>query len=106
MKVLLDECVDARLAPYVVGFETRTVHDQCWVGIKNGKLLTLAASEFDVLVTVDRNLPFQQHLPKFQIAIILLLSPSNRLADLMRLIPELTIAIPVAKAGEIMRVGR
>ena len=39
MRVLLDECVDARLAPYIVGFQTRTVHDQGWGGITNGKLL-------------------------------------------------------------------
>ena len=64
MRVLLDECVDTRLASHIQGFETRTVHDQGWAGISNGKLLALAQAEFDVFITVDRNLSFQQHLPR------------------------------------------
>jgi len=55
----------------------RTVAHQGWLGISNGQLLGLAAAEFDVFVTVDRNLPFQQHLPKFDIAVILLLAKSK-----------------------------
>jgi hypothetical protein len=71
LRVLLDECIDARFAPHVTGVETRTVEGQGWSGISNGKLLTLAQSEFDVFVTVDKNLAFQQHFPKFSIAVIL-----------------------------------
>jgi Domain of unknown function (DUF5615) len=119
VKVLLDECIDARLAAQILGFETRSVHDQGWIGISNGKLLALAAAEFDVFVTVDRNLSFQQHLPKFEIAVvllhchsnrladlILLHCHSNRLADLMMLVPALLSAIPKAKMGVVMHVGR
>jgi hypothetical protein len=65
LKVLLDECVDSRLTASLGNFEVRTVADEVWVGISNGQLLSLAAAKFDVFVTVDRNLPFQQHLPKF-----------------------------------------
>jgi hypothetical protein len=57
--------------------DVRTVADRGWVGISNGQLLALAAAEFDVFVTVDRNLPFQQHLPKFDIAVILLRANSR-----------------------------
>lgn len=106
MKVLLDECVDARPATHVVGFEIRTVHDQGWVGTSNGKLLALAATEFDVFVTVDRNLSFQQNLPRVNIAVVLIHSRSNRLADLVKLIPELLRALPTARAGLVTHVGR
>jgi Domain of unknown function (DUF5615) len=80
LKVLLDECVDVRLAAKLATVDVRTVADRGWLGISNGQLLALAAAEFDVFVTVDRNLAFQQHLPKFNIAVILLRSNTNRLA--------------------------
>ncbi len=105
MRVLLDECVDARLASHITGFDTRTVHDQGWVGISNGELLALAQTEFDVFVTVDRNLSFQQHLPKFSIAVILLHARSNRIIDLVALMPDLLTAIPKAKPGIVTDVG-
>ena len=60
MKVLLDECIDRRLAQELSGHEVKTVPAMSWAGITNGQLLTLAEREFDVLVTVDRNLPYQQ----------------------------------------------
>jgi hypothetical protein len=53
-------------------FDVRTVAERGWAGISNGQLLALASAEFDVFITLDRNLPFQQHLPKFAIAVILL----------------------------------
>ena len=105
MKVLLDECVDGRLAAHLRSFEVATVAGQGWKGITNGKLLTLAESEFDVFVTVDRNLAFQQHLPKFSIAVVLLAARSNRLADLVPLVPELNQIIAVAKRGVVTKVG-
>lgn len=105
MKVLLDECVDTRLAPHITGFDTRTVHEQGWSGIGNGKLLVLAQAEFDVFVTVDRNLAFQQHLPNFSIAVVLIHARSNRITDLIALVPELVAAIPTAKAGVLTRIG-
>jgi hypothetical protein len=85
--------------------DVRTVADQGWLGISNGQLLTLAAAEFDVFVTVDRNLPFQQHLPKFDIAVILLRAKTNRLDDLVLLVPELVSAIPSAKKGVVTPIG-
>jgi len=105
LRVLLDECVDSRLAASLGAFEVLTVADQGWVGISNGQLLSLAAAEFDVFVTVDRNLPFQQHLPKFDIAVILLRARTNRFADLVALVPELVSVIPNAKTGEVTPIG-
>ncbi len=104
MKVLLDECVDARFAPHVVGFDTQTVLSKGWSGISNGKLLALAQAEFDVFVTVDKNLSFQQHLPKFSIAVIPIHCKSNRVQDLLPLLPELLEAIPKALKSQVLHV--
>lgn len=76
-----------------------------WAGVKNGQLLALAEAEFDIFITVDRNLAFQQNLPQFDIAVIVLQAPSNRLADLKPLAPEiLAISATVAK-GQATAIG-
>lgn len=105
MRVLVDECVDARFAPHIAGFETQTVLAKGWSGISNGKLLALAEAEFDVFVTVDKNLSFQQHLPRFTIAVVLMHCKSNRLEDLLQLLPALLEAIPTAQIGQVSHVG-
>lgn len=105
MKVFLDECVDWRLARDIIGHEVRTAREMGWSTIANGELLALAAKEFDVFVTVDRNLSFQQHLPAFAIAVIVLRAVSNRLADLRLLVPELLASIPAVKIGAVTYVG-
>ncbi len=76
-KILLDECIDRRLARQISGHEVRTSPEMGWAGLDNGKLLAKAAKEFDVFITVDRNLTFQQNLPKFSIAILILHAPTN-----------------------------
>jgi predicted nuclease of predicted toxin-antitoxin system len=88
MKILLDECIDRRLARELVDYEVKTVPQMGWAGIKDGQLLVLAEAEFDVFITVDRNLSFQQNLPQFDIAVIVLQASSNRLADLKPLAPK------------------
>ncbi len=92
MRLTLDECIDCRLA------EVKTVPQMGWVGIKDGQLLTLTAPKFDVFVTVDRNLSFQQDLSQFDIAVIILQAPSNRLADLKPLVPKI-----LAILGEVIK---
>jgi predicted nuclease of predicted toxin-antitoxin system len=106
VKILLDECVDSRLAGHFLDVEVQTVHDRGWSGITNGKLLALAQAEFDVFVTVDRNLAFQQDIPKFSLAVILVRSVSNRLADLVALVPDIQRVIPSAARGTVTNVGR
>jgi hypothetical protein len=68
-------------------------------------LLALAAKEFEVFVTVDRNLSFQQNLPAFAIAVIVLRAKSNRLSELQPLVPDLLASIPTAKPGAVTYVG-
>ena len=103
--MLLDECVDRRLAGDIQGHDVKTVPEAGWAALKNGDLLGRAQHEFDPFVTVDRNLPFQQDLSRFSIAIIVLRAPSNRVTDLRGFIPQLLAALPVAKRGEVTWVG-
>jgi hypothetical protein len=103
--VLLDECVDRRLAEAIQGHNVKTVPEVGWAAPKNGDLLSRAQHEFDALVTTDRNLPFQQDLSRFSVAVVVLRAQSNRLIDLRRLIPELLAALPVASRGTVTWVG-
>ena len=105
MRVLLDECVDWRLAREIVGHDVKTARQLGWSAIKNGELLTLAAKSFDVFVTVDRNLSFQQNLPSFTVAVVVLRAKTNRLADLRPLVPRLLAAIDTAQTGVATFVG-
>jgi hypothetical protein len=105
VRVFIDECVDWRLSRDIEGHEVKTAREMRWSTIKNGELLALAAKEFDVFVTVDRNLSFQQNLPAFAIAVIVLRASSNRLADLKPLVPELLASISKAKKGAVEYVG-
>lgn len=104
MKILLDECVDWRLSRRIAGHEVKTARQMGWNSIKNGELLALAATAFDVFLTVDRNLSFQQNLGALPIAVVILAAHSNRLAELERLVPRLLIAIGQAKPGSLQLV--
>lgn len=97
MKILLDECVDWRLSRDIVGHDVKTARQMGWSTIENGRLLTLAAAQFDVFVTVDRNLSFQQNFVSFDIAVIILRANSNRLSELRQLVPRLIASISNAK---------
>jgi hypothetical protein len=70
--VLLDECVDWRLSREIVGHDVETARQLGWTTVQNGELLTLASEQFDVFVTVDRNLSFQQNLGLLSIAVLVL----------------------------------
>jgi hypothetical protein len=101
VKVLLDECVDWRLARDIVGHEVKTARQMGWATIRNGDLLKLATAEFDAFVTVDRNLAFQQNLNAIPIAVIVLRARTNRLGDLRALVPQLLAAIESARPNVI-----
>jgi len=76
-----------------------------WSGVKNGELLILAENEFDVFITVDRNLSFQQNLPKFNIAVLVLHASSNRLTDLKPLTQKILSMLPTLMKGEAEHVS-
>ena len=75
-----------------------------WSAIKNGELLELASGRFDAFVTVDRNLAFQQNVRSLPLAVIVLHAKTNRLADLLLLVPNLLTAIGSAKPGVVTTV--
>ncbi len=105
MKVLLDECIDQRFAKELPDHSVETVPGMGWGGLKNGEILKLAEKEFDVFITVDRNLSFQQNLPLFNITVLVLLAPTNRLADLKVLVPDILVALRSAKVGQLLKIG-
>lgn len=89
MRLLLDESVPARLARALPLHEVRTVVGMGWSGVKNGRLLALAADGFDAFITVDKNLPYQQNLAALPVAVVVLDAPSNELHALLPLVPVL-----------------
>jgi len=105
MRILLDECIDRRLAKDFIGYEVRTVPQMGWAGIKNGQLLNLAQQGLDVFITVDRNLSFQQNLLSFKIAVIVLKVSSNRLLDLRPLVPKVIDVLSILVYGEVRLIS-
>jgi hypothetical protein len=86
----LDENLDWRLARlFDSAYEVRSVGGIGWSGMRNGKLLAAAERRFDVLVTMDRSIEHQHHLPRYDLAVIVVVSVSNRLKDTARLVPAI-----------------
>jgi predicted nuclease of predicted toxin-antitoxin system len=106
MKVLLDECVPRKLKNNLIGHECQTVPEVGLAGKKNGELLALAREAgFEVFVTVDRGIEYEQNLARQDIAVIVLLAKSSRVADLLPLVPEVLRLLPSIKRGHVMRVS-
>ncbi len=100
MKILLDECVPRGLKRHLPGHEIQTVPEAGWGGIKNGKLLTLAQEAFEVFLTVDQNIPFQQNLPHFRIAVLVVPAASNDINDILPFVSAILAALTSAKPGQ------
>lgn len=89
MRILLDECVPRPLKRELSDYEIRMVVEMGWSGKKNGELLQLLSQEdFTILLTTDQNLRYQQNLQQAGVAVVILVARSNRLFDLVPLIPE------------------
>jgi predicted nuclease of predicted toxin-antitoxin system len=107
MRILIDECAPRALKKHLInqGHESRTLQEAGWSGKENGELLSLAEATFDVLVTVDTNLQYQQNLTRRKIAIVVVQSSSNRLEHLRQHFPALVLALEKIRPGEIVQVG-
>ena len=105
MRVLLDECVPRALREELPGHDVKTVAECGWSGAKNGELLRLAVDRFDVLLTVDRNLEYQQNFLGAEVAVIVVHAPSNDIAALRPLMRQVLEAIPKALRGKVTNVG-
>jgi len=94
MKILLDECVTKRLKPYLSEYEVYTVSEMKWNGIKNGRLLALCIdNKFDLLLTIDKNLMYQQNPNKFSLTVAVLNSSTSKIEELILFMPSFKIQI-------------
>jgi predicted nuclease of predicted toxin-antitoxin system len=105
MKILLDECVPRRVKDYLAQHEVQTVPDAGWAGKKNGELLELAQGRFDVFLTVDQNLGYQQNLTGSAVAVVLLLVADNSIDSILPLLSELQKTLLAVRPGEMRIVG-
>ena len=105
MRVLLDECLPRRLRRELPGHEIVTVAEAGWAGVSNGALLRRAEEAFDVFVTVDRNLSFQQNLSNLRVAVVVLVAISNEFEVLKPLMPEVLRLLPSLRRGRVIRVN-
>lgn len=105
-RILLDECVPRRLLRQLIGINASHASSEGWAGRRNGDLLGLMrGGGFEVLVTVDRNLHFQQNVAASGIAVIVLHAKSNRVSDLTPLLSALREVLATAEAGAVAHVG-
>jgi hypothetical protein len=106
MNVLLDEGVPAGLKPHIrsLGHECEPAREAGLTSKKNGELLALAERRWDVLLTTDRKIRYEQNLTNRNIAILILAAKSNRLADLLPLIPSCNEALRSIRAGQIFEI--
>lgn len=107
MRVLLDESLPLRLARHLEGVDAKTVIDRGWSGLTNGDLLRAAEESFDGFLTADQSLPYQQNLEQFSICVVVLAARTNRLVDLLPLVPAALAAFRSLESGEfaIVRGG-
>ncbi len=107
MRVLVDESIPKQFARDIVGHEAHTVRRMGWHGTRNGDLLQRAvAAGFDAIVTVDRNMAFQQNLVELELGIVVIRTRSNRLEDLRPLAREVAAAVDRIRPGEVVHIGQ
>lgn len=102
MNVLLDECLPRRLKQELSGHTVSTVPEMGWAGTKNGALLRLAETAFEVFVTIDQNVAYQQNLRSVVLGIVVLVAPNNRLETLRLLMPKVAAILPTIQPGDLI----
>jgi predicted nuclease of predicted toxin-antitoxin system len=101
MNVLLDECLPRRLKDELPGHHVATVPEMGWAGTKNGALLRLAEATFDVFITADQNVQYQQNLHSVVLGIVVLVAPNTRLETLRPLMGQVAQVLPTIKPGDL-----
>ncbi len=104
MKLLLDECVTRHLKRDLAGHEVHTVEDAGFKGLENGDLLKAASGAYEVLITVDQNLPYQQNIADLSIAVLILAAKKNSYVRLKPLVPRALNALESMKVGDVIRI--
>ena len=105
MRILLDESVPSRLGSLLVGHEARSVQRMGWAGVKNGKLLALAASNFDVFLTADKGIEYQQNVSALPVAVLIVSARSNRLNDIANALPAILGALAELQPRTLRKVA-
>jgi hypothetical protein len=105
MRILLDENLQRKLTGYLIGHQCRTVVECGWSGKKNGELLAEADPLYDVLLTLDKNLPYQQNLTTKRIAVLIVRARSNRIHDLLPVVPECMAALASIQPRQVVWAG-
>lgn len=105
MRVLLDECVNPRVRDAFPGHEVETVLEMGWCGITNGKLLALAQGLFEVFVTADKNIEYQQNLRSLRLGVVVVSVADNKIASYHPLFPMLLRSAEAVGPGEVIRVA-
>lgn len=106
MRVLLDENLPRDLSDVLAGHSVSTVQGLGWAGVKNGELLRRARGVIDALLTMDTSLEHQQDLTTLSFGVVVVGAPSNRMQDLVPLVPEILEALGKVRPGTIEHVGR
>lgn len=107
MRVLVDQCLPRRLAAELIGHEATTVRAQRWLGLRNGVLLRAAVDAgFDVFITNDSSIEFQQNVRRIGIAVIALVGFRNRIQDLLPAVPQILVELATIKLGEVRTISR
>lgn len=102
--MLLDECVTRYVKRDLSPHDVETVEEAGLKGLKNGALLCTAAGVYDVLITVDRNIPYQQNIAALPTAVLILAGKQNAYQYLKPLMPRALQALTTIKPGEVVRV--
>jgi len=105
MRLLLDECLPKPLRRHLAGHEVTTVPEAGFAGVKNGALLRRMSGQFDVFVTVDANLKYQQNLSALKVGVVVLRAHSNDLSDLLPLVPRVLVALETIQPGVVIEIG-
>jgi len=105
MRIRLDESLPRELKAELPGHDVRTTQEMGWSSLKNGELLERAAGQFDVFLTADQNLQYQQNLSKLPVAVVVLIARSNRIGDLRPLLPDLLAALLKPSSRTLLRIG-
>ena len=105
MRILLDESLPRPLGKLLTDHHVSTVREEGWASLSNGTLLRKAAAQFDVLLTADQNIEFQQNLATLPLAVVVLVAESNRLESLEPLAFELLDVLATIEPKTFVRVG-
>jgi uncharacterized protein DUF5615 len=105
MRILLDESLPRPIRDELTGHSVKTVAEMGWSAVENGELIRRAAGQFDVFVTADQNLQFQQNLDALPLSVAVLVARTNRLEDLRPLIPELLARLGTLRPQTLLRIG-